>query len=287
METQSPGKIQSKLIAIMRSVDAIGKSRSNAQQGFKFRGIDEMYNELHSKFAEHGVFTTTEVLDQKREERQTKTGGNLTSVMLTIRFTFHAEDGSSISSILLGEAMDSGDKASNKAISIAHKYALLTMFMIPTEDPKDPDAESHDVAPKASKTDRHPPPAPIRPIPAGPTYQGHPINEASPKFAQSAKETIILQGGPMPTAATKLASEAQLKRLYAIAKSTGVDMDTIHAYIERTYGLKSTKELDWKQYNAVVEWVQLPASDPFADVIEPKSDYENMRRDNVWKPDQN
>lgn len=90
-----------------------------------------------------------------------------------------------------------------------------------------------------------------------------------------------------PKQQSKLATEAQLKRLFAIAKSSNVDMDTIHAYIERTYGLKSTKELDWKQYNAVVEWVQLPDSDPFADVIEPKSDYENMRRDNVWKPDQN
>ena len=38
--------------------------------------------------------------------------------------------------------MDSGDKASNKALSIGLKYAMLQVFCIPTEDDKDPDAES-------------------------------------------------------------------------------------------------------------------------------------------------
>jgi hypothetical protein len=41
--------------------------------------------------------------------------------------------------------MDSGDKASNKAMSVAMKYAMFQMFMIPTEEMVDPDGESHDV----------------------------------------------------------------------------------------------------------------------------------------------
>ncbi len=44
--------------------------------------------------------------------------------------------------------MDSGDKASNKALSIAMKYALLQVFCIPTEDAKDPDADSPKPLPK-------------------------------------------------------------------------------------------------------------------------------------------
>ena len=38
--------------------------------------------------------------------------------------------------------MDSGDKATNKAMAIAMKYALFQVFCIPTEEMKDPDAET-------------------------------------------------------------------------------------------------------------------------------------------------
>lgn len=255
METQSPKKIYGQLMKIMRDVDAIGKTRANAQQGFKFRGIDEMYNELHSKFAEHGVFTTTEVIDQRREDRQTKSGGNLTSVMLTIRFTFHADDASSVSSVLLGEAMDSGDKASNKAISIAHKYALLTMFMIPTEEPKDPDAESHDVAPRSPKQDVKPT---AHPKAFPPT---NPLTSFERSVAVNLAGQVSKPTPPAPTG-NKLASEAQLNRLFVIAERCGVTEHTIHNHIKITYGLNSVKDLDWKQYKAVVEWIELPASDP-------------------------
>ena len=38
--------------------------------------------------------------------------------------------------------MDSGDKASNKAMSSAFKYACFQVFCIATEEMKDPDAET-------------------------------------------------------------------------------------------------------------------------------------------------
>ena len=44
--------------------------------------------------------------------------------------------------------MDSGDKATNKAMSIAFKYACFQTFCIPTEEMVDPDAECHEVKPK-------------------------------------------------------------------------------------------------------------------------------------------
>ena len=50
---------------------------------------------------------------------------------------------------MIGEGMDSGDKASNKALAVAFKYACFQVFCIPTEEMKDPDAECHETAPKA------------------------------------------------------------------------------------------------------------------------------------------
>ena len=61
---------------------------------------------------------------------------------LKINFGFYAEDGSHVDAVVIGEAMDTGDKASNKALSIGLKYAMLQVFCIPTEDEKDPDAVS-------------------------------------------------------------------------------------------------------------------------------------------------
>lgn len=50
--------------------------------------------------------------------------------------------------------MDSGDKATNKAMAIAFKYACFQIFCIPTEEMKDPDAECHDVQPKGNGSNR-------------------------------------------------------------------------------------------------------------------------------------
>lgn len=129
----------------MREASHIGKDQKNSAQGFKYRGIDDVYNGLHSIFAKHGVYMTPEVLDRRREERTNKSGTVLAFTILRMRYTFYAEDGSSVSCVVDGEGMDSGDKSSNKAMAVAHKYALLQTFLIPTAETKDPDAETHEV----------------------------------------------------------------------------------------------------------------------------------------------
>lgn len=139
------GLIYQQIPKIMADIDAIGKDRRNSTQNFNFRGIDDVYNELHSKLAKHGVFTVPEVLEQTRQEKPSKSGGMLVYSILKIKFTFFASDGSSVAATMIGEGMDSGDKASNKAQAIAHKYAFLQVFSIPTEDEKDPDSESHEI----------------------------------------------------------------------------------------------------------------------------------------------
>ena len=128
-----------KLCAINKEVEAVKKTDKNAQQGFMYRGIDSVMNELHSLFAKHGVVIISESIDRVISERATKSGGVLFYVTEKMKFSFYAEDGSFVSSIIDGEAMDSGDKATNKAMSIALKYCLLQMFLIPTVEDKDPD----------------------------------------------------------------------------------------------------------------------------------------------------
>ena len=137
--------------AIMQEIEAIGKNKKNAQQGYSFRGIDDMYNALQPLFKKHAVFITSNVMESKREERLTKSGGALIYTIAKCQFKFFTTDGSFIESILEGEAMDSGDKSTNKAMSTALKYALMQMFLIPTEEKLDTEYDTHEVVIKPMK----------------------------------------------------------------------------------------------------------------------------------------
>lgn len=130
---------------VMKAVPSISKGRENRQQGYNFRGIDDIYNALNEHLAMAGVFVTSEVLAHSREERETSKGTVLIYSILTVKFTFYAEDGSFVQSTMIGEGMDTGDKSSNKAMSTAYKYAFMQLFCIPTEEPKDSENDSHEV----------------------------------------------------------------------------------------------------------------------------------------------
>lgn len=134
--------IYQSITKILEEVPAIGKGKTNSQQNFKYRGIDDVMNVFQPILAKHKVFIVPQVLEQKREERTTSRGGNLIYSICKIKYTFYAEDGSSVEAIVIGEGMDSGDKATNKAMAIAMKYALFQVFCIPTEEMKDPDSET-------------------------------------------------------------------------------------------------------------------------------------------------
>lgn len=128
--------------AVMEEVGAVGKNSRNEQQKYMYRGVDDVMNALNPAFIKHKLLMVPEVVSQKREERQTANGKNIIYSVLSVKYTFYAEDGSSIYTIVPGEGMDSGDKASNKAMSSAFKYACFQTFCIPTEEMKDPDAET-------------------------------------------------------------------------------------------------------------------------------------------------
>lgn len=130
------------ITAVMAEIGAVGKDSRNEQQRFMYRGIDAVMNAINPALIKHKLFVVPEILEQRREERLTAKGGNLIYSICTVKYTFYAEDGSSVSATVIGEGMDSGDKATNKAMSIAFKYACFQVFCIPTEEMKDPDAET-------------------------------------------------------------------------------------------------------------------------------------------------
>lgn len=142
------GMIYSLIPKVMGEVGAIGKGKRNVQQGYMFRGIDDVYQALQGPLVTHGLFYVPRVISETREERTSKGGGLLIYTTLRVRFTLYAPDGSSVSAVMSGEAMDSGDKSTNKAMSAALKYFLLQTFCIPTEEAKDSEHDSPEPAPR-------------------------------------------------------------------------------------------------------------------------------------------
>ena len=134
--------IHEKMVAIMAEIQPIAKDRKNLMQNFMFRGIDDLYNAVHGLMAKHGVYVIPEVAEWTREEIKTNKGGIMTVRVVKVAFLFTAADGSQVRIVTLGEAADSGDKATSKALSMALKYALMQVFLIPTEDMEDPDGSS-------------------------------------------------------------------------------------------------------------------------------------------------
>ena len=151
MEQTLP-KIYAAIVGVMKDVGAVGKNDKNKQQGFMYRGIDAVMNALQPAMIKNKVFVTPTVISEEREERETKQGGVLFFTRLRVKYTFFTDDGSNIVAEVIGEAMDSADKATNKAMSVAYKYACFQVFCIPTDEMKDPDAESHELAQQEQQT---------------------------------------------------------------------------------------------------------------------------------------
>lgn len=134
-------QIYKSMSAIMAEAPAVAKTEKNKDQGFMFRGIDQVYSALHGIMAKHKVFASAEILSVNRYQGATKSGTAFVDHEVMIRYTFHAEDGSFVSTDSIGLGRDYADKSASKAMAIAHKYALVQIFCIPTNEPdNDPDA---------------------------------------------------------------------------------------------------------------------------------------------------
>lgn len=131
------------------SEQGIGKNSKNESQGFKFRGIDDVLNRLSKHLVEANLVIIPQVISRDVHERTNVRGNALFYVTLNVAYTIKsAIDGSETVVVTVGEAMDSGDKATNKALSIAYKYMAFQLFAIPIDE--DPDKHTHEVRGKAA-----------------------------------------------------------------------------------------------------------------------------------------
>lgn len=147
------GDIIKRLCDIQAEVEAIAKERRNAQQGYNFRGVEDVLNMVHRLLAKHRVIVCTRKVGEGRlEERPTKSGGLMITRVFDYEFDFVAEDASTHTvGPIPGEGADSGDKSSNKTVANAYKYCIFFTFSIPTQDlVTEPDQDSPEASTRQS-----------------------------------------------------------------------------------------------------------------------------------------
>jgi hypothetical protein len=132
------------LVEVKRDVGAVGKGERNAQQGFNFRGIDAVINAVAPALIEHGITVVPNV--RTYDFGSVEVGSRRTPMghaRVVVEYTFHGPEGDTLMCSAPGEAMDSGDKATAKAMSVAYRTALLQALSLPTTE-TDPDATTYE-----------------------------------------------------------------------------------------------------------------------------------------------
>lgn len=131
------GLIHEIMPRVRDEIGAIGKDGRNQAQSYRFRSIDHVLNVAGPVLAKHNIGTSVTCSDYQRDSFTEKKPNGADRLVfrasLLYSLNFHAADGSTITCTTAGEGMDyGGDKASNKAMSTAHKYAILQILNIPT-----------------------------------------------------------------------------------------------------------------------------------------------------------
>jgi hypothetical protein len=181
--------IYKKMSDVMKDVKAIGKDQKNTQQGFKFRGIDQFVNALYPALTKHNVFMAPRAINFNQELKDVVRGNGKAGVdkhvSILMEYDFYAEDGSKITvGPIPAEGLDSGDKATNKALSAALKYALIQTFSIPTEDMAEADLESPEIGTTTTDTA-------TAQVKASPTSAVEPLKKSSFRKTKPAETTAV------------------------------------------------------------------------------------------------
>lgn len=133
------------LAAVMEEVRGVGKGdyHNSPTAKFHFRGIDAVVNAVGPALRKYHVVVSPQLVSVDRRDVQTSGGKPARETCVVVRYVWTGPDGSTLETIVPGEAMDNGDKGTAKAMSVAFRIALLQALCLPTDD-ADPDSHQYE-----------------------------------------------------------------------------------------------------------------------------------------------
>lgn len=161
-----------RLVRILAEMPAIGKTHRNTQQNFNYRSHDDVLTALNPLLAKYGVIIIPTVIERVVAQRTTRNNSILYEVNLHVRFRFYPSNvdpnvdrqgfktgESYVEASAWGEGTDSGDKSTNKAMTMAFKNVIAQVFAISTDVTIDTDVGGAEETYSAGQAPGAPPPA--------------------------------------------------------------------------------------------------------------------------------
>jgi hypothetical protein len=224
------------LSKVMDDAGAVHKNERNNHQQFNFRGIDAVVNAVSPALRKHGVVVIPTINSCDYETVEVgQNRSRMASVRVNVTYTFHAPDGSNVGATVSAESMDSGDKATAKAMSVAFRTALLQTLCLPTDD-IDPDATTYERS-SGAKTEtpqrltNRPAPTPVDDAPIATTPARKRVEVGS-----AAKKTVNA------TAHGKI-TENQIKFMHTVSEQINAD-DSLLKDLANGMSLKDLSSAD-------------------------------------------
>jgi len=229
------------------AIGAVGKAQRNKEQGYSFRGIDDIIVKAAGPMHEHGLIVTPFVMKEREEQIKSRRGAEGYRVVLDVEYTFYStEDGSSLTVRTKGEAIDYGDKAHNKAMTASFKYALVPSLHIPTDEPE-ADHSGHEL----DRTPSQPEPREYAAKPL-PTFESD--DDAHAAIADAlGKGAAGMKEGKMGDV------QERIRRLFGAMVQVGYwknasdGTDPLHVALVRNHGAKHLSDLKRPQLDQFVE----------------------------------
>ena len=152
MTTDGPSAsgIVAKLTAVKAAVGSVAKDGENNEgRKFKYRSVDGLVKAIAQALIDQGIIIHSTSAEMIASEQVRYGAKETLGFRTTLSVEYEWTDGeSAITSQVIAEAIDSGDKGTAKAMSVAYRIAILQTLTIPTGD-RDPDAgEEHEKTPQ-------------------------------------------------------------------------------------------------------------------------------------------
>ena len=142
-----------KLAKIMGKIGVVPKTGFNKFHKYNYTTEADVQAITSNRMAEENLIMI--VIEIENETRQVTTRGGNTEFIYRGTFDFQIHDGDSgevLTMRVSGEGQDAGDKAAYKALTGAHKYALMKLFQISTGD----DPEQQEEPPQQNNPQQQP-----------------------------------------------------------------------------------------------------------------------------------
>lgn len=217
MEDKKQPEIFNAILNIMEGLEPVQKNKVNPSQHYKYRGIEDIYSALNPMLIANKVILIPELLSHNLTDFNSAKGSLLFRAIVSMKYTFKSTiDGSEAHCIMTGEGMDTGDKATPKAISMAFKYMAFQMFCIPVpDDSADAEKQDHEVK-------RIEPSKPITPNQIADSKQPEKwLNRTNKDGSVTLEWTNILKG----ISDGKINSVVDVRKYYKVSKATQTDLE--------------------------------------------------------------